>query len=546
MGLRFCEPAAAAYAYPLILRHVLRSAVTLAPQQQIVYRDRRFSYSELAARVDQLALALARLGVGPGSMVAVMDWDSHRYLEAFLAIPMMGAVLMTVNVRLSADQVGHTLRHSGAEVLVLNSEFAAAAAALLPSLSSLQHIIWISDEGAAPPSSLAVAGEYEALLALESGAYPWKDFDEQAQAVQFYTTGTTGLPKAVGFSHRQILLKVLVTYGAWAAQAPGQSFRQGDVYMPITPMFHVQAWAFPYVALLLGVKHIYPGKYDPPTLLRLVKEEGVTFSHCVPTLLDIMLHAPESRDVDLAGWKVCVGGAGLSPGLAKAALTRGIDVFAGYGLSETYAGTLLTGFGGDYGLLPEDAQLDLRCKAGRALPLVEVRVVDERMRDVPHDGRSAGELVVRTPWALQGYLGMPDDSKQLWRDGYLHTQDLATIDPGGYVTIVDRLKDVIKSGGEWISSLELESLLSRHPEVAEAAVIAVADERWGERPVALVVARLPSSADLPDRLRTYLSALADEGHISRYAIPARIDLVTTLPKTSVGKLDKKALRALHS
>lgn len=546
MPVRYCDAAPSCHRYELLVAEILRSGVAAAPRQEIVYRERRHSYQELSERVGRLANALAELGVEPGTTVAMMDWDSHRYLEAFLAVPMMGAVLMTVNVRLSADQIAYTINHSQAEVLILHEEFAEMVAKMRSALRHIRHIVWVSDEAVAPPTELLVAGHYEALIQQQSECHRWPSLEEDSMAVQFYTTGTTGIPKCVAFSHRQIVLKTLVTYGAWAAQAPGQSFRQGDVYMPITPMFHVQAWSFPYVALLLGVKQVYPGRYDPKRILALKQREGVTFSHCVPTILEMMLRAPEGEKVDLRGWKICVGGARLTHDLASAALDRGIDVFAGYGLSETYAGTLLTGFRGEP--VPDDreAEIATRTKAGRALPMVDVRLVDENMNDLPADDRAVGEVVVRTPWAVTGYLDMPEDSEALWRGGYLHTQDLARMDADGYITILDRSKDVIKSGGEWISSLELENLLTLHAEVLEAAVIPTPDARWGERPLALIVPVSEPGDQLSARLKEYLKSFVTQGKLSSYAVPVRIELVSMLPKTSVGKLDKKLLRRTYS
>lgn len=543
MGLKYCDTSALAYRYPLLLRHTLRFAVENAPGQLIVHAGRRYTYRAVATRIERLGAALSGLGVREGTMVAVMDWDSHRYLECFFAVPMLGAVLMTVNVRLSVEQIAYTLQHSGAEVLLIHEDFEPMVAQILRAVPGLRRTVWLTDTGSRAPKWSQMTGEYEDLLHAQSAPYDWRDFDENAMAVQFYTTGTTGVPKAVAFSHRQIVLKVLVFCAAWASQSPGQAFRQGDVYMPITPLFHVQAWAFPYVAMLLGVKHVYPGKYETAKLLRLRREEEVSYSHCVPTLLEMILRAPESARTDLSGWKICVGGASLTPALAAEALERGIDVFAGYGLSETYAGTLLTGFRGDPALYNGVRQLDVRCKAGRAIPLVDLRVVDEEMCDVPRDDRSIGEIVVRMPWAVGGYEGMPAESDDLWRGGYLHTQDLGRWDDDGYVTIVDRMKDVIKSGGEWISSLDLERLISRHPDVAEVAVIPMPDRRWGERPVALVVPKAESSRDLPAQVKHYLIEMVAEGHISRFAVPERIELVPLLEKTSVGKIDKKALRA---
>lgn len=546
MPLRYCDTAPSSYHFPLLLRHLLRSAVDRAPQQEIVYGARRLTYRDLEKRTAALGGALSRLGIRQGSTVAVMDWDSHRYLECFLGVPMLGAVLMTVNVRLSPDQIAYTVQHSDAELLIIHEDFAALAPSVLAAAPNIRHVIWATDSDLPKAPPIATAGDYETLLMAEPASFDWVDFDENAMAVTFYTTGTTGSPKAVAFSHRQILLKTLVMYGAWAAQVPGQSFRQCDVYMPITPMFHVQAWGFPYVALLLGVKHVYPGRYDPSTLLRLRRDEGVTFSHCVPTLLDSLLRAPESAATDLTGWKICVGGTNLNESLAKSALERGVDVFAAYGLSETYAGTLLTGFVDAPDRSDPSQQLAIRCKAGRALPFVDLRIIDIEMRSVARDDQTVGEIVVRMPWATTAYQGLPEASEDLWRGGYLHTQDLARIDADGYVTIVDRSKDVIKSGGEWISSLELERLLMGQSGVVECAVIASADEHWGERPMALVVVMDDAPSDIAQRLREHLYDLTKLGHLSRLAVPEQILIVPYLPKTSVGKLDKKALRDTYS
>jgi fatty-acyl-CoA synthase len=317
--------------------------------------------------------------------------------------------------------------------------------------------------------------------------------------------------------------------------------------MPITPMFHVHAWGIPYMATVMGVKQVYPGRYAPAVLLRLLEKEKVTFSHCVPTILHMLLNDPASRDVDLGGWKVIVGGSALPKGLARAALARGIDIFAGYGMSETCPILTIAQLTSDLLECEVDAQTEVRTKAGRPIPLVDLRIVDEELRDVPRDGKAAGEVVVRAPWLTQGYLEDRRSSEQLWRGGYLHTNDIANIDPDGYVAITDRIKDVIKSGGEWISSLEIEDILSQHPCVSEAAVIGVPDERWGERPMALIVPK-PDYADrvTEDEIKAHVQAFADRGVVSRWAVPCRVRALETLDKTSVGKLDKKLLRQKYA
>lgn len=530
--------AQAAYAYPLLIKQLWHLPLTVAPEQQIVYRDLcRYSYRELYRRVGRLAHALQRLGLRHGDTVAVMDWDSHRYLECFYAVPMMGAVLQTVNVRLSPEQILYTLNHTQASVLLVNSDFAGLLASMQGELKALRRIVWISDEQAPPPPEPRLAGEYEALLAACPEQYEFPDFDENTRATTFYTTGTTGLPKGVYFTHRQLVLHTLAGMAALASPASAQRFHNGDVYMPITPMFHVHAWGVPYIALQLGVKQIYPGRYTAPELLKLIRQEQVTFSHCVPTLLQMILNAPEAAQTSLHGWKVLVGGSALSESLASAARQRGVEVFAAYGMSETCPLLTIAQLRPDRAHSPGQ-QSALRRKAGMPLPLVDLRIVGEDMQPLPE--REAGEIVARAPWLTQGYAGNPEASARLWEGGYLHTQDIGQLEQGS-LQITDRLKDVIKSGGEWVSSLEIEDLLSRHPGVAEAAVIGVKDPKWGERPVALVVAREGYGLSEAE-LRNHIAEYAERGVLSRFAIPERIRLIEALDKTSVGKIDKKLLR----
>ncbi len=532
-------PADAPYAYPLLIGQLLHSPLATAPDREIVYRDqRRHGYGEFRRRLGRLADSLAGLGVRPGSTVAFMDWDSHRYLEAFFAIPMLGAVLQTVNVRLSPEQILYTLDHAGAEVVFVHADFVPLLAGLRHQLPRLRSFILIADGGPADPADIPWAGEYEALLAAANPDFSFVDFDENTRATTFYTTGTTGLPKAVHFSHRQIVLHTLAAGLAYTAAPAAGRLHRDDVYMPLTPMFHVHAWGIPYLATLLGLKQVYPGRYVPETLLRLIAAEGVSFSHCVPTILQMLLDAPGAQATDLTRWKVVIGGSAFPRGLARAARTRGIDVFAGYGMSET--GPLLTLTRVPAAADPED-DIAARTRTGFPIPLVDLRVVDPAFRDTPRDGHSAGEVVARAPWLTQGYLGNPAASAALWADGYLHTGDVGVVDASGCLQITDRLKDVIKTGGEWISSLELESLLSQHPTVKEAAVIGVPDPRWGERPLALIVLN-PGQPPDPESLRDHIRSAAEAGQISRYAVPERIEFVTELPRTSVGKLDKKAMR----
>jgi fatty-acyl-CoA synthase len=539
------EPAANAFDYQLLVKRILLNPVVDDPEQEIVYRDRRLTYRDFRGRVARLANALARLGVEPGDTVAVMDWDSHRYLEAFFAVPMMGAVLHTINVRLSAEQILYTIEHAEDDVLLVNAEFLPILDHIRGRISKVRKYVLLTDDGAPPHTQVSLDGEYEALLAAESPEREWADFAEDTRATTFYTTGTTGLPKGVFFTHRQLVLHTLG--GAAALGTPAHcAFRQGDVYMPITPMFHVHAWGVPYLATLLGVKQVYPGKYVPDTLLHLLEKERVTFSHCVPTILHMLLHAPAAAAVDLSRWKVLIGGAAMPRSLCLAALKRGIDATAGYGMSETCPILTTAHLSPAQLALPAEEQADLRCRTGRPLPLVDLRAADPELREVPRDGRSTGEILARAPWLTAGYLKDRTASKRLWSGGWLHTGDVAWRDPRGYLKITDRTKDVIKIGGEWVSSLEIEDILMQHPGVAEVAVIGAPDDKWGERPLALVVARPEHRDRLAERdLALHAHGFVDKGMITRQAVLLKVKLVDAIDKTSVGKINKVALRQKH-
>lgn len=530
-----------AYSYPLLIKHLLYNPPVNAFGQEIVYGDsQRLTYRDLGERIRRLATGLARLGVKPGQTVAVMDWDSHRYLECYFAVPMMGAVLHMVNIRLSPEQILYTINHAEDDIILVNGEFLPMLEQIYDRFDSPKPLVLLNDAPQAPATALPIAAEYEALLAASDADYVFPDFSEDTRATTFYTTGTTGLPKGVYFSHRQLVLHTLALRAALAGVGQGR-FNVGDVYMPITPMFHVHAWGLPFVATMLGVKQVYPGRYLPDVLLRLIQREGVTFSHCVPTILQMLLSSPQIEETDLSRWKVIIGGSAMPQALAREALERGIDVFTGYGMSETCPILTLAHLQPHMREWHPERQLELRCKTGVPIPMVTVRIVDEVMNDLPHDGVAQGEVVARAPWLTQGYLKDALRSEELWQGGYLHTGDIGTIDAEGYLKVTDRIKDVIKTGGEWISSLDLEDLILRYPGVAAAAVIGVPDAKWGERPLALVVAR----TDMPvseEAIKASLQDYANRGIISKYAVPERIMLVDTIATTSVGKLDKKKLR----
>ncbi|MDR3553743.1 MAG: fatty acid--CoA ligase [Syntrophobacteraceae bacterium] len=533
-----------AYQFPLLIKHLLRTPLLHAPKQEIVYRElKRYDYTTLAERIGRLANVLTTLGVGQGDTVGVMDWDSHRYLECYFSVPMMGAILHTVNIRLSPEQILYTINHAADDVLLVNTDFLPVLQEIWKDIKTVKKIILLTDTETAPQTSLAVAGEYESLLEKSAIDFDFPDFDENAKATTFYTTGTTGSPKGVYFSHRQLVLHTICVMGSIAGFSSGGGLNSGDVYMPLTPMFHVHAWGLPYISTLLGVKQVYPGRYIPENILRLVQEEKVTFSHCVPTILHMLLNSPAAAGTDLSNWKVIIGGSAFSKGLCKAALDKGINAFTGYGMSETCPILTIAVRKPKMTALSPERDLEIRCRTGIPVPLVDLKVIDAEGNEQPHDGLTVGEVVVRSPWLTQGYFREPERSEELWQGGYLHTQDVGFIDEEGYLQITDRIKDVIKTGGEWISSLQIEDILTQHEGVSEAAAFGIPDEKWGERPIAFVILKDNFVGKVSeDDIKAFFKEAVAGGALSKWGIPDKIIITDQLPKTSVGKMDKRNLR----
>jgi len=541
IATKIIPPAAGAYAYPLLIKQLLLSGVRYEPGREIVYADKlRYSYQTLNKRIRRLANALTAAGVKAGDTVALLDWDSHRYLECFFAVPMIGAVLHTVNIRLSAEQVLFTMNHAEDDLVLVHDDFLPLVEQLQGQLTTVKGYLQLTDETAAD-TCLPVVGEYEQLLAEAADQYDFPDFDENSVATLFYTTGTTGDPKGVYFTHRQLVLHTLNAVGTLGVYQGLPLLRSDDVYMPITPMFHVHAWGVPYVATLMGLKQVYPGRYEPNRLVQLYREEKVTFSHCVPTILQMILNCEAGKHSRFDGWKMLLGGSALTLGIASEASTRGIQVHSGYGMSETCPVLCTTYLRTEDLQQPMQDQLATRIKTGVPVPMVDLKIIDAAGNDVPHDGEAQGEIVVRAPWLTQGYLKEPQKGAELWQGGWLHTGDMASIDAMGGVEIKDRIKDVIKTGGEWISSLELESLISEHTAVMSVAVVGIVDEQWGERPMALVVCEPGHYLDRKI-LEAHLQSFVDIGRINKWAIPKQFKFVSEIPKTSVGKINKKLIR----
>ena len=534
-----------AYQYQLLIKNMFNAPFYYNPDQEIVYRGaKRFSYTIFKQRVHQLAHMLTSLGIKQGDTVAVMDYDSHRYLECYFAVPMIGAILHTINIRLSPEQILYTIDHAEDDMILVHSDFVPVLEQIRGRMDIEKFVLLSDEESTMPTRSLPVVGEYETLLQQNSHTFEFPDFDENTRATTFYTTGTTGMPKGVYFSHRQLVLHTLGSIAALGS-SPSQNFKQDDVYMPITPMFHVHAWGLPYIATMLGVKQVYPGRYAPDLLLELIETEKVTFSHCVPTIMHMLFNSSKIDKTNLKGWKVIIGGASLPKAMCQEALRRGIDMFTGYGMSETCPILTLAQLTPEMLELDDAQQSDIRTKTGRPMGLVELHVVDEHMRPLPHDGQSTGEIVVRTPWLSEGYFKDQKNSELLWQGGYLHTGDMAHMDAQGYVKITDRVKDIIKIGGEWVSSLEIEDIINQHPSVKEVAVIGITDKRWGERPLALVVLD-PTKPTTEKEVLTHTKEFVKKGIMSRESMLLKVHFVESIDKTSVGKIDKKTLRQKYT
>ena len=531
-----------AYEYPLLIKSLLLSGKRYQPDQEIVYGENvRYSYLTLEERIQRLANMLTNAGVKAGDTVAMLDWDSHRYLECFFAVPMLGAILHTVNIRLAPEQIIYTMNHAEDTFVLVHDDFVPLLEKVHSQLTTVKSYIQLSDNKQPISSTLNTVGEYENLLLNANAHYTFEDFNENSVATIFYTTGTTGDPKGVYFTHRQLVLHTLNTATTLSANDGVPLMRSNDVYMPITPMFHVHAWGVPYVATFLGVKQVYPGRYEPEKLLSLYNKEKVTFSHCVPTILQMMLNSEQAKTTDFSGWKLLLGGSALTYDLASQAAQKGALIYSGYGMSETCPILCVTHLSLDDLNKSSDEQIAQRIKTGVPVSMVDLKIIDTNGDSCIHDGEQVGEIVVRSPWLTQGYFKESEKSEELWAGGWLHTGDVASIDKNNTVEIKDRIKDVIKTGGEWVSSLDIENMLCNHEAIESIAVIGIPDDRWGECPLAVVVV-IPGKVFSQSIMESHLAPFIESGHINKWGIPKGIRVVEEIPKTSVGKVNKKLLR----
>jgi fatty-acyl-CoA synthase len=544
MKIKKNPSASNAWKYPLLIKSILHYSLILEPEREIVYRDKlRYNYFEFNKRVRKFANLLKNMGLQGGETVAVMDYDSHRYLESYFAVPMTGNVLHTINWRLSPAQILYSINHAEDVVIIVNSDFLPILESFEGQMPTVKKIIIATDNDTLPVTKLKSEGEYEALLKTASDIYEFPDFDEDAIATTFYTTGTTGNPKGVFFTHRQLVLHTLGlanTFGFMGSAACRAN--SNDVYMPLTPLFHVHGWGFPFLATMYSMKQIYIGKFEPEMVLKLFATEKPTVSHCVPAILQMLVVHPAAQALDLSKWKVIIGGAAFPKALAKAALQRGVDVITGYGMSETCPVLTTTYINEEDKNKDIDWHVEARTRTGVPAPFVELKIISDENQPVQNNDDDMGEITVRSPWLTQGYYKEPEKSEELWRSGYLHTGDVATVNERNNIKIADRIKDIIKTGGEWISSVDLENLIGQHPAIAEVAVVGIPDAKWDERPHAMIV--LKQGQELTkEELKKFLKQFVDSGQINKWTVPVAVDFVAAIPKTSVGKIDKKVIRA---
>lgn len=525
--------------YQLTIDKIISSAALRTPEQIITYMGKEsYTYAEFHDRVKRLASSLARIGVGKGDVVAVIDWDTNRYLESYYAIPMSGAVLHTVNIRLPPELIFYTMQHAGDSYALIRDEFVPIIEKNKAAFSFIKGWIVYSENGKFE-CGLSPLHYYDDLVS-QDPEDNLPELNENDRATTFYTSGTTGMPKGVSFTHRQIVLHTLgsaVSFNEYPFKVASD-----DVLMPLVPMFHVHSWGFPYSGILKGMKYVLPGRYDFPNIAKLIKEQKVTVSASVPSILYLILNVPNIGEfIEPGTFRVIIGGAALPRGLAMTARQLGIDVTAGYGLSETAPVLTLATFNDEIMKMTEDEQFDYRLKTGIPIPLVQLKVVDENGNEVPKDGKSIGEITVQSPWLTSEYTDDPDGTKKLWKGGWMHTGDLAVVDARGYISIVDREKDAVKSGGEFIPSLVLEDVISACEGVNEVAVVAKPDPKWGERPVAFYSG--DESVD-EAKIRKHLEGFVEFGRIAKFWIPDEYRKVDEFQKTSTGKIDKKVLKEI--
>ena len=524
---------------PLTVSAILRYAVNVHGDRTVTTATgngfRQATYREVGRQAARLANALRRLGIDADQRVATFMWNNQEHLEAYVAIPSMGAVLHTLNIRLFPEQIEFIAYEAQDRVVIVDMSLVPILAPVLPGMETVHTVIAVGDGDIGP---LQASGKrvlrYHDITSAESDEFDWPVLDENSAAAMCYTSGTTGNPKGVVYGHRSSYLHSMAVC---SGNGMGLSF--ADKALPIVPMFHANAWGIPYAALMAGADLVLPDRFmDAKSMVHLIETQRPTVAGAVPTIWnDVMNHLDRDPGHDISSLRlVACGGSAVPVSLMQAFEERhGVQIRQLWGMTETSpTATLAWPPPGT----PPERHWEIRATQGRPMCGVETRIVDDRGASLPHDGDAVGELEVRGPWITGSYYRNTDPSK--FESGWLRTGDVGRIDPQGYITLTDRAKDVIKSGGEWISSVELENTLIGHPQVLEAAVVGVPDERWQERPLAAVVLQ-DGATVTPAELRDFL---ADK--VVRWWLPERWTLVDEIPRTSVGKYDKKTIRSRYA
>ena len=520
---------------PMTVQLIMQHGEQVFPQSRVGVFDgssvSQTSYAEIAASATRLASGLYRLGIRPGYRVGTFSWNNTAHLEAYLAIPSMGAIMHTVNIRLSPEQVAYVINHAQDRAVILDASLQQLFEPVIPLLTTVEHIILVGEAENPLPTGVTRCS-YAELLADSEPHYDWPELDETSAAAVCYTSGTTGNPKGVVYSHRTTFVHSMASR---AADTFGIS--EHDRILLLPPMFHANSWGLPYSGWFSGSDFIMPGPHlQPAGIKAMVRAERPTITAMVPTILGDLLRASDEEGLDMSSFRMLVcGGSAVAPAMIDAAREKwGVPVLQGWGMTETSPLCALShpprnpGPGGE---------TPWRAKSGRPVSGVQVRVVDDAGEPLPHDGASVGELQLHGPW-ITGSYHKDESPDSFTADGWLRTGDVGHIDERHFVQLTDRTKDVIKSGGEWISSVDLENELLAHPDVAEVAVIATDDERWQERPLALVVRERDSLS--ASELRHYLA-----GRVAKFWVPEYWVFTDEIAKTSVGKMDKRRLRVAN-